>query len=163
MNFNPKTARLRGYMLSIVMDVFENASISQDFKEKPLIPIVWSHGRGGSRDIYSGLCSELASQGYIVFALNHQDQSCGYTTTSEGQDMFYDNRFKPLDLTIRIAQLSIRDRELRALVKEIYEDHEILVKNKLYFSDVKIATDKIIVGGHSFGGITSLSASEGNP
>lgn len=37
--------------------------------------IILSHGLGGSRFLYSTICYELASQGFIVFALEHRSVS----------------------------------------------------------------------------------------
>lgn len=42
-------------------------------------PIVFSHGLKGHRNVYSGLYMELASCGYFVIALSHNDQSADYT------------------------------------------------------------------------------------
>jgi hypothetical protein len=44
-----------------------------------LRPIIFSHGVGVSPSDYSGLFSDLASRGYIVFAVFHQDGTCSYT------------------------------------------------------------------------------------
>ena len=48
-------------------------------KVNELIPIIISHGLTASRSLYSSLCSELASFGYMVFALDHHDGTCTYT------------------------------------------------------------------------------------
>jgi len=39
----------------------------------PLPVVVFSHGLGGSRSLYSLICGELASQGYVVLAIEHAD------------------------------------------------------------------------------------------
>lgn len=54
-----------------------NVNINETVNE--LIPIIISHGLTASRSLYSSLCSELASFGYIVFALDHHDGTCCYT------------------------------------------------------------------------------------
>lgn len=41
--------------------------------------VVFSHGLGGTRFFYTGICCELASQGYVVIALEHRDESPSMT------------------------------------------------------------------------------------
>lgn len=71
----------------ITMDVCPDGEIAQFFKsgEFKLCPIVFSHGMKGSRCMYSTICQEMASHGYIVFALDHHDGSCPYTEDRSGK------------------------------------------------------------------------------
>jgi len=55
----------------------KNISLNNNVNE--IIPIIISHGLTASRSLYSSLCSELASFGYMVFALDHHDGTCCYT------------------------------------------------------------------------------------
>ena len=73
------------------MDTVYYGDISNDFKGKPLIPIVYSHGVCSNRTMHSGTCRDLASHGYIVFALDHNDGTSSYVRTLEGKEMHYDN------------------------------------------------------------------------
>jgi len=40
--------------------------------------------------MYSVICRELASYGYIVFSMGHQDGSQVYTTDKDGNSLFHD-------------------------------------------------------------------------
>jgi hypothetical protein len=58
-------------------NIKKNISLNNNVNE--IIPIIISHGLTASRSLYSSLCSELASFGYMVFALDHHDGTCCYT------------------------------------------------------------------------------------
>ena len=57
------------------------APLAGDFAhgKKKLQPLVFSHAEAADRMIYSGLFRELASYGFLVVALNHNDQTCMHT------------------------------------------------------------------------------------
>ena len=47
-----------------------------DVNDKKRLPvIVFSHGLAGNRNLYAGLLTSLASQGYLVAAIEHRDGS----------------------------------------------------------------------------------------
>ena len=50
------------------------------------------HGLAGSRTSQSGSCRDLASHGYIVFSIDHNDESAYYSRKEDGTEKFW-----PLD------------------------------------------------------------------
>mmetsp|Transcript_110 Transcript_110/g.109 ORF Transcript_110/g.109 Transcript_110/m.109 type:complete len:90 (+) Transcript_110:162-431(+) len=77
-------------MYLINTDTVENGPLVNDFSDgtKNLIPIVFSHGYSGFCQLYTCLCRELASAGYIVFSMGHQDGSGIYTTDRDGNPIY---------------------------------------------------------------------------
>ena len=61
-----------------------DVELSEDFTSgSKLAPILFSHGFCGNRCMYSVQCSELASFGYLVFAIDHLDGSGNLTETRQ--------------------------------------------------------------------------------
>ena len=54
----------------------QGAALAQTGRPFPVI--LFSHGLAGTRNTYSLFCSELASRGYVVLALEH---ACGTAST----------------------------------------------------------------------------------
>jgi predicted dienelactone hydrolase len=52
---------------------------------KKLVPVIFTHGNGGQVKNSSGHCREMASHGYIVFGIDHNDGSCAYTEDQNGK------------------------------------------------------------------------------
>ena len=49
-----------------------------DVDVSKLPTVIFSHGLGGNCDNYSQLCGDIASHGYIVIAMEHEDGSGSY-------------------------------------------------------------------------------------
>ena len=98
-----------------------NVELNNDTNE--IIPIIISHGLTASRSLYSTLCSEFASFGYMVFALDHHDGTCCYTEDQNASNFWtFDSKmpyFKYEDFNIKINK---RVQEVISLVDEIHED-----------------------------------------
>jgi hypothetical protein len=116
----------------IRMDIATDAPISSDFildlsdlgvqeSSNSIVPVIFSHGLGANRTINSGTCRDLASFGYMVFAVDHKDLSCSYFETIDGKGIYYcnSNIREGFDLQYRQGQLDIRVHEIRGLIDEI--------------------------------------------
>ena len=94
--------------------------------------------------MYTGLVAELASYGFLVIVLNHNDQSCPYTIGHEQEveeekapesvsgpqvitiekvtkrvPIMYNSKHEFEDMEFRRLQLQIRENEIEALIKQI--------------------------------------------
>ncbi len=67
------------YMLSLKQRVKVDAPLvklaENDKHEGKYIPIIFSHGVGNTMSWFSTICKDIASQGHIVFSIEHNDGS----------------------------------------------------------------------------------------
>ena len=148
--------------------------------------VLFSHGLGGTMDMYTELCSQIASTGCVVVALEHEDGSASYAsavTKDEGGHETVDIPYKrPLAnakvpysrqkvLDFRTPMLEHRVEELRKIWDSFVADQapaEDRANNVETGEDYKLikkivaATDpsKLHLVGHSFGGATQLLAAQ---
>ncbi|XP_044758121.1 platelet-activating factor acetylhydrolase-like [Coccinella septempunctata] len=143
--------------------------------------IILSHGLGGSRFLYSLICYELASQGFIVFAIEHRDKSGPYTYYYQNEEHAKNDcrtsiRYKriPLDgghFETRKKQVHLRSDECTKVLDFILGlnagdvPHNVMddVMCRQRLSNFKLSdlvghldVENIIMMGHSFGGATAL-------
>lgn len=67
----------------------KTASTTADSRNNGNPIVVFSHGLGGCMEMYTHLCSNIASLGFIVVALEHEDGSGCYAETVNGKSIFY--------------------------------------------------------------------------
>ncbi|XP_074093212.1 platelet-activating factor acetylhydrolase isoform X2 [Macrotis lagotis] len=137
--------------------------------------IIFSHGLGAFRTIYSAIGIELASHGFIVAAVEHRDESASATFYFQNEfDVGINNkswlRYKSLstqnkDYATRNKQVLQRAKECSKALSLILDINQgKTVKNVLNSTfDLRqlkgtIDENKIAVMGHSFGGATTIQS-----
>ncbi|XP_069827527.1 platelet-activating factor acetylhydrolase 2, cytoplasmic isoform X2 [Dendropsophus ebraccatus] len=110
-----------------------NEDFSPGVERRPLI--IFSHGLGVFRTVYSSLCMELASNGFLVAALEHRDGSACATPQYSGGDA-----------NTSLHEVWVPFRKVQPGMKEFY------LRN---YQD-RIDFSRVAVMGHSFGGAAAL-------
>lgn len=105
--------------------------------------------------VYSALCMELASCGYMVITFSHNDRSSDYTP----QAGHFDHKTPMYDYKTRNLQVKLRENEMLALVEEVMQPGFVGSVSLDWKNKVKLTSDLVILG-HSFGGITALGAAK---
>jgi pimeloyl-ACP methyl ester carboxylesterase len=76
------------YLDKVDTHVFRNAEIARE-----TFPVlIFSHGYNSKANGYYAILSELASQGYVIFSLNHSYESTG-STLSGGKEIYFDYEY----------------------------------------------------------------------
>ncbi|KAM9665715.1 platelet-activating factor acetylhydrolase isoform 1-T3 [Trichechus inunguis] len=137
--------------------------------------IVFSHGLGAFRTIYSAIGNDLASHGFIVAAIEHRDGSASATyyfkdesaAVKGNKSWLYFKTLKrdEVEAAVRNEQVRQRAKECSQALNLILDlDHGRPIKNALDLEfDVKqlkdsIDRNKVAMIGHSFGGATVIQA-----
>jgi len=146
--------------------ILRNAPISTE-KQWPVL--VFSHGLGCSRFAYSRICTDLASHGFLVAAVEHRDgSSCLSFVMQEGERRFIQHRRvgeEEHEYQIRHSQLQQRAEEaIRALdlVTSLAKGDRVknVLPNSCEFDlsmfQTRLDLSSPVLAGHSFGGATTL-------
>ncbi|KAM4040796.1 platelet-activating factor acetylhydrolase-like [Anomaloglossus baeobatrachus] len=161
------------------------AKMNAPFKPGEKYPLViFSHGLGAFRTLYSAICIGLASQGFVVAAVEHRDESASATfyfrERSSADGCQEDEVREPLEevwlygkspkpgadkFSFRFEQVQKRaDECLRALDLMLDINNGKPVSNVLpsnfNWTLLKDSIDvqKVAAAGHSFGGATAIKA-----
>ncbi|KYO34108.1 platelet-activating factor acetylhydrolase isoform A [Alligator mississippiensis] len=142
--------------------------------------IIFSHGLGAFRTLYSAICTEMASQGFIVASVEHRDKSASATyylkekssweaqeeaTSDIEEEWIYYQRLKAgeEELPLRHKQVQERAEEcIRALnlILDISSGKQVTNLLSLNFDWTllkdSVDTNRIVGMGHSFGGATVI-------
>ncbi|XP_071999809.1 platelet-activating factor acetylhydrolase isoform X2 [Engystomops pustulosus] len=146
--------------------------------------VIFSHGLGAFRTLYAAICIGLASQGFVVAAVEHRDESASATfyfrerppadSCAEEEECdameevwMYNKTPKPGadEFPLRFEQVQIRaDECLRALdlLLDINAGKPVTnaLPSKFNWLPLKDSIDvkRIAVAGHSFGAATAIKA-----
>ncbi|KAK2726305.1 hypothetical protein QYM36_000675 [Artemia franciscana] len=140
--------------------------------KKPHPFIMFSHGLGANRTMYSSISMDLASHGFFVMNIEHREQSAcaSFKPSSDGEGLEW-IRHQALtqgseeDYPVRVAQLDIRIKELSRgldLVEQLNAGTPVVnvldKGGKFDLTNFKgiIDLSKPVLMGHSFGGATTL-------
>jgi hypothetical protein len=112
------------YLDKIETHVWKNATIPDE--SFPIL--IFSHGYHSKANGYYSLLSEIASQGYIVFGINHTYESTG-TTFLDGETRFFDNEYstKILENTWHIIEPSMNAFQ----TAQTFEERHPVIKQSL--------------------------------
>ena len=146
--------------------IIRNAEISKE-RKWPLV--VFSHGLGTARFAYSRLCSDLASHGMVVAAVEHRDGSAAATFVMEDGKKKWIPFRRILDTekeyTVRNEQLHQRVAEVRRCLDVVIklgkgEPVENILPDADKFNLCMLAgsmeLSKPVMAGHSYGGATTV-------
>lgn len=130
-----------------------------------LVPVIYCHGLSSNRGMHSGTVRDFASHGYIVFVLDHRDESCSYVESRDGKNgMYYNNDHQCYVMDYRRSQIEIREREIKALIDEISRESGRALLSRIGFSpSFELDLSKLTISGHSFGGMTAIKVAKDDP
>ncbi|KAI7836449.1 hypothetical protein COHA_009666 [Chlorella ohadii] len=144
------------------MDLVPGAPLAPDAPQQlPLV--VFSHGLGGNRFLYSIICSELASQGYLVLAVEHNDGSASAVRLPGGEWRLYGGLG---DEEAQVAKTRVRVREMQAalhLMQALHRGDRLSGVELSYGLDApsflkgRIDLRCVAAAGHSYGGATTTA------
>lgn len=119
--------------------------------------VVFSHGLGGMRTQNTVYMQALASQGYLVAAMDHP-YDANITIYPDEHSVLYasnlpENVTDSMAAVIRHKQLNTRSADVSFVIDQLEKMNSGETQSKFF---QKLLLDKIGVFGHSFGGATSI-------
>ncbi|CAG9763343.1 unnamed protein product [Ceutorhynchus assimilis] len=150
--------------------------------DEPLKCIILSHGLGGTRFLYTNICCELASRGFLIAALEHRDQSAChtfyYSTKADAEADkktsidFRHIKFGRNHYTKRNEQIKLKFDECSKTLDFLLELQQGIVPSNIMDATANhtniqfnlnqlkgnLDVSNVCIMGHSFGGATALYA-----
>lgn len=102
---------------------------------------------------FSTLCKDIASQGHIVFSLEHNDGSALHTYDDNKQHKYYKS-FDMRDQNKIVMNLGTRVKEIHGLIDELSN-----ITKQYFGSEIELANDHLTVMGHGLGATSAISLS----
>lgn len=140
--------------------------------------ILFSHGLGGTPDVYGNIIQHLVAAGYLVAALHHADGSSSFIqmdsqysltyeplTSAERSNPSKEHKRRHLQLTQRAREVQVAIDLLQDINTRPYQENDeakvapdlALARLLLYR---RMNMNSIIAMGHSFGAATALMATQ---
>lgn len=112
--------------------------------------MIFSHGIGNTLSWFSTICKDLASQGHIVFCIEHNDRTALHTYDEAGNHKYFKN-LDMRDVNGAVTKLGTRVKEIDCLISEL----SFIAKNSLG-QEVPLDLDNLTLMGHGFGATTAI-------
>lgn len=135
--------------------------------------VVFSHGLAGNRNLYAALCTSLASQGYLVAAIEHRDGSASCAAlVNKATDGVHGVAYQQYihtdgNFAWRREQVAKRAEEFSAAIEALSAaadgrgaPRNVFPSSRFDVSILNGAVDvsRLVAMGHSFGGATVMTA-----
>jgi predicted dienelactone hydrolase len=140
------------------LHVLNDAELHHDFSDRrtKLTPVLMSHGLMSNRTTQAALIYHLVSYGCIIYALNHTDGTATYCKSYKDDvavDVYCNSHFRhiPIDSNPVIhfsKKADERMKDIDVLLKYIHQEARKL----------SIDMGKLVVAGHSLGGLTAIDS-----
>ncbi|ETW02045.1 hypothetical protein H310_05662 [Aphanomyces invadans] len=126
--------------------------------------MIFSHGMGGSLEMYSSITQYVASEGFVVIVVNHDDGSASVSRNVDEITYSYYQRPPQSALDDWVGEgYFIRNKQVHARVRHVRAVLDALVdlqtdEGGLFYEGLNL--DHVAAAGHSFGGATVLTAAK---
>lgn len=134
--------------------------------------VVFSHGLGAFQTVYSVLCCELASRGYVVIMPEHADASAAVTTFPDDSTPIYCERSSEARMNdpktgAPDGGFAWRNGQIHQRVGQVFTALGSLLSetssDKTHTWNAKLDAGNVTMAGHSFGGATTVAACAAAP